>query len=110
MDHLLVGDRKSNILLTRIRHRCSSLNADLFSVNIVPYSNCRCGAQFETAEHYLLECRLYYVQRQRLKNNLNPDFELNFDLLTPGTENCNTEQNKDMILAVLRNIKDTQRF
>ena len=36
MDHLLVGDRKSNILLTRIRHRCSSLNADLFSVNIVP--------------------------------------------------------------------------
>ena len=57
----------------------AALNADLFSVNIVLYSNCRCGAQFETAEHYLLECRLYCVQRQRLKNNLNPDFELNFD-------------------------------
>ena len=97
MDHLLVGDRKSNFLLTRIRHRCSSLNADLLSVNIGPYSNCLCRAKFETAEHYLSECRLHYVQRQRLKNNSNPDFDLNFDLLTFCTENCNTEQNKDII-------------
>ena len=37
-------------------------------------------------------------------------FRTNFDLLTSGTENCNTEQNKDIILAVLRYIKDTQRF
>ena len=44
------------------------------------------------------------------ENNLNPDFELNFDLLTSGTENCNTEQNKDTTLAVLRYIKDIQRF
>ena len=35
---------------------------------------------------------------------------LNFDLLTSGTENCNTEQNKDILLAVLKYIKDTQRF
>ena len=61
-------------------------------------------------EHYPLKCRLNYVQRQRLKNNLNPDFELNFDLLTSGTENYNKEQNKDIILAVLSYIKDTYRF
>ena len=36
------------------------------------------------------------------RKKLNPDFELNFDLLTSCTENCNTEQNKDIILAVLR--------
>ena len=72
--------------------------------------NLKHRAQFKTVEHYLLECRLYFVQRQRLKTNLNPDFELNFDLLTSGTEKCNTEQNKDIILAVLRYIKDTQRF
>ena len=34
-----------------------------------------------------MECRLYYAQRQRLKKSLNPDLELNFDLLTSGTEN-----------------------
>ena len=28
--------RGSDILLTRLRHRCSSLNADLFHVNIIP--------------------------------------------------------------------------
>ena len=66
--------------------------------------------QIVDAEYYLLECRLYYVQRQRLKSNLNPDFELNFDLLTSCTENCNTEQNKDIILALLRYIQDTQDF
>ena len=59
-------------------------------------------------EHYQLECHLYYAQRHRLKNNLNPDFVLNFDLLTSGTANCNTEQNKDIILAILSYIKDTQ--
>ena len=37
-----------------------------------------------------------------IENNLNPDFELNFDLLTSGNENCNTEQNKDIILAVIK--------
>ena len=40
--HLSVGESKYNIILTRIRHRCSVLNADLFHVNIVPYSNCSC--------------------------------------------------------------------
>ena len=40
MDYLLVGERKTNIVLTGIRHMCSSLNEDLLKVNIVPYSNC----------------------------------------------------------------------
>ena len=39
-----------------------------------------------------------------------PDFVLNFDLLTSGTPDCNTEQHKDIILAVLRYIKYIQRF
>ena len=37
-EYFSVGERKYNIILTRIRHRCSSLN-DLFHVKIVPYSN-----------------------------------------------------------------------
>ena len=49
---LLLGDRNTNIQLTRLRHRCSNLNADLYNVNIIPNSACRCGAHFETAEHF----------------------------------------------------------
>ena len=38
----------------------------------------------------------YYAQRQRMKNNQNPDFVLNFDLLTSDTAIKNTEDNKDI--------------
>ena len=46
-EHLSVSERKYNIILPRIRLRCSSLNADFFHVNIVPYSNCSCGVLIE---------------------------------------------------------------
>ena len=62
-EHLLVGERKCNIILTRIRHRSSSLSADLFQGKNIPYSNC--GVLFETAEHYFLICSLYNTQRRR---------------------------------------------
>ena len=88
----------------RTHDRSQSLR---FILSLKLYSSFITSRPGETAEHYLLDCRLYYVQRQRLKNNLNPDFVLNFDLLTYCTANCNTEQNKYIILAVLRYIKDT---
>ena len=40
---LLVGEGKYNILLTRLRHSCSSLHADLFRVNIIQSPACDCG-------------------------------------------------------------------
>ena len=52
-------DRFNDIILTRIRHNCSNLNADIFRVNISANSNCRCGAENENAHHYFLECLLY---------------------------------------------------
>ena len=61
---LSVGERKYNIILTRIRHRCSSLNADLFHVNIVPFSNYSYGVLVENAEHSLYECTLNNTQKQ----------------------------------------------
>ena len=35
-----------------IRHRCSSLKADIFRVNIINNPSCSCGSPFECAEHY----------------------------------------------------------
>ena len=49
VDYTSVGERKCNIVLALIRHRCSSLNADLYSANIIPV--CRCRAPSENAEH-----------------------------------------------------------
>ena len=106
-DFLLFGERKNNILLTRLRHRCSCLNADLFHTNIIPNARCSCGADFETAEHFFFECILYNDLRQTLMQYLNANIVPNLDTLT---NLCTEEEIMQTILAVLRYIKDTQRF
>ena len=40
--YCLVGDRRTNILLTRIRNVCSCLNADLNRVNLTDSPVCNC--------------------------------------------------------------------
>ena len=55
-DYTNVGDCKHNIILTRIRHRSSSLKANLYGVNIIPSPACSCGAPIENADHYFFEC------------------------------------------------------
>ena len=110
-EHLSAGERKYNIILTRIRHKCSSLNADLFHVNIVPYSNCSCGVLVENAENYFFECTLYNTQRRRLLQTIHKiQTTVNFDLLTNGSTLHDLDTNKQIILAVLKFINDTNRF
>lgn len=109
-DILGLGERKLNIALTRLRHNCSSLNADLHRVNIVPSSVCSCGAGIENAQHYFFECRTFEPQRRNLFRTLNfiPDIKL--DLLMHGCSTYNKEINERIITAVLAFIKDSQRF
>ena len=57
------GSRKQSILHARLRHQCSSLNADLFRIHITNDPKCRCGAPFEYSIHYLMECPLYQYER-----------------------------------------------
>ena len=111
-NHITFGDRKLNIILTRIRHRCSSLRGDLSSVNIIPNSNCDCGAPSESAEHYFFECPLYTEARDRLFQSLNlgTDININFQLLTLGCQHFDNETNRSILLSVLRFLKDSHRF
>ncbi|KAK3095789.1 hypothetical protein FSP39_019145 [Pinctada imbricata] len=60
------GDRKLNILHTRLRHGCSSLNGDLYRVNLLSDSSCSCGAPIENAEHFFFNCRKYQNIRDEL--------------------------------------------
>ena len=68
------GFRKQSILHARLRHQCSSLNADLFRINITKDPKCRCGAPFEYSIHYLMECPLYQYETDCLfsKHKRNP--------------------------------------
>ena len=100
----------NDIILTRIRHNCSNLNADLFRVNISANSNCRCGAVNENAHHYFLECILNVEQRNRLFSSINPLVNVHLKLITNGNAALNAETNAVILSAVLKYIKDTHRF
>ena len=58
--------RNPSILHTRRRHQCSSLHADLSRIHIINNYECNCGASFEDAIHYFLECSLYLNDRRTL--------------------------------------------
>ena len=103
-------DRLYDIILTRIRHNCSNLNADLFRVNISANSNCSCGAVNENAQHYFFECLLYVEQRNRLFSSINPLANVHLHLITNGDPALNAETNSIIHSAVLKYIKDTHRF
>jgi len=59
-----------DIIHTRLRHRSSSLNADLFLIHFVNDPNCICGCAFEDALHFILECGLCNAAREELKLTL----------------------------------------
>ena len=60
-----LGSRKLQILHTRLRLGCSSLNADLFRNHVSDSDRCRCGLP-ETADHFLLSCIFYNVSRNNI--------------------------------------------
>ena len=60
--HFYVGKRKAQILHTRLRANCSSLNLDLFMRNISYTPLCQCGS-VENAQHFFFHCRNYYAPR-----------------------------------------------
>ena len=55
-------ERQVQILHTRLRTKCSSLNHDIFLKNLTDSPLCRCGS-IKNAEHYLLQYILYRQQR-----------------------------------------------
>ncbi len=64
------GDRKLNIIHTRLRNMCSSLNSDLHRVNIKPSPACSCGHPVEDSIHYFLECAFHNEAREILFSKL----------------------------------------
>ena len=75
------GDRKAQILHTRLRLGCSSLNADLFNNHISITDKGICGS-IESAEHYFLLCDRYATLRDETINTINVNF--NVDILLNG--------------------------
>ena len=108
--YYFIGDRFSNITHTKIRHRCSSLNADLYRVNLVNKPNCSCGCPLEDAFHYFLECPLYINFRVALLRNIQPLIIPSVENILFGNELLTDDQNAFIFRSLHHYIKQTKRF
>ena len=91
------GSRVGQILHSRLRMECSSLNSHLYRRNIVESPFCTCGS-FESPYHFLFVCPKYGETRNRyLPANLQ-SFSTR-DLLY-GKENVTNNENESLFLKV----------
>ena len=94
-----VGKRLNNILMTKLRHRCSSLNDDLFRVNLIAYPACVCGYPIENSQHYFLNCPRYEPIREQMLNNIGNRDTINVKVLLNGDSRLSNEENQNIILS-----------
>ena len=102
-------NRKTQILHTRLRTKCSSLNSDLYSKNITESPFCHCG-QVENSHHYLLCCPFYTAQRNELFNAVSEYQTISLNLLLYGDASLPYTTNVLIFEKVQKYISDTKRF
>ena len=108
-DHYYIGSRKAQILHTRIRTNCSSLNLDLFVKNIAETPLCRCGS-IENAQHFFFHCKYFEVQRRELSNAISPYVNPSLKLLLTGDSTLSSQINNEITSKVHKYIIDMHRF
>ena len=108
--YFYAGNRSMQILHTRLRTGCSSLNYDLYSKNIIesPLCNCRCG-EIENAD-FFFRCHLYRNHRQVLMDTLSQHCNITIKIILNGDLNLPNEANIAIFEAVQRYIQRTKRF
>ena len=103
------GKRLGQIYHARLRMRCSSLNAHLYSKNIIDSPLCACGS-FEDVQHFLLSCTRYAGVRQELFNKVSPISQLSLNVLLFGNPELPNSANKQIFLAVQEYLIKSKRF
>ena len=109
LKYFYTGNRKTQILHTRLRIKCSSLNSDLYSKNITESPFCRCR-QVENPHHYLLCCPFYTAQRNELLNAVSEYQTISLNLLLFGDASLPYITNVLKFEKVQKYISDTKRF
>ena len=107
--HFYVGHRKVQVLHTRLRTNCSSLNLDLFTRNISDSPLCQCGS-VENAQHFFSHCRYYQVPRTELMNTVSLYQNPSLSLLLYGNDSFSLETNTIIFEKVHKFILDSKRF
>ena len=103
------GKRKEQILHTRLRLNCSSLNHHLFSKNIIDDPHCTCG-DIESTSHFLLYCNNYSVIRQELVRAVSNIATPSLKLLLYGDTNLTQHENETIFKHVQKFVVSSKRF
>ena len=106
----LIGDRSLSVYHSRIRNRCSNLNAHLHYNHLLESPSCECGFQTEDPEHYFFRCPRFANERQILFMNTRPYHPLNVQKLLCGNDNLTYAENEIIFKEVQTFIKNTHRF
>ena len=100
------GDRSSQVLHTRLRMKCSSLDHDLF---ITDTPLCRCGRD-ENTQYFFMICYLYRAQRNELFAAISQYCQVSMGTLLYGNNTLSNEINSDLFASVPKYIHDTKRI
>ena len=103
------GDRKGQILHTRLRTGCSSLNYHLFCKNIINDELCVCGNREDT-KHFLFVCPRFQMQRQIMVHKLLSMCNISLHVLLYGDNSLSFQQNVEIFQIVQDFIVRTKRF
>ena len=107
--YFLIGERKLQILHTRLRTNCSSLRSDLFNKNIIDSPLCECGV-IENASHFFLTCDKYINSRRDLLNTITQLCEPSLNIILNGNPLLSFDSNASLFQAVHTYIRETRRF
>ena len=107
-------------LLTRLRLGLKHLRGHKFNDNLSDYLDeiCLGGKDIESTNHFLLQCSLFFNERQFFMNKIRDidssliDQNENFVCYTLlfGQENMNDSENTDILKATRESILLTERF
>ena len=97
--YYVTGKRKLQILHTRLRTNCSSLNSDLFLKNMTKSPVCTCGI-IENAYHFFFICNRYDIPRDDMFHSLSDIPNLNLRRLLYGDETLPFQTNARFFLEV----------
>ena len=103
------GDRKSQILHTRLRTNCSSLSLDLFNKNMIDSPLCECG-EVESCYHYFFTCQRFVYYRLHLLNTVSRFCNPTLDVLLNGNNILSFDTNVSVFNAVHSFIRKSKRF
>ena len=111
LNYLYFGfSRQLNIVHAQLRMQCSNLNYHLFNLHVVDSPSCRCSYKCEDVNHYLLQCPLYAIERQKLLSVVEQICVANVEVLLFGSSRHSYDENSVIFKSVEMFILESNRL